>query len=80
MMFYWKRIAPGAYEAIRNGVLVATANRVKDHGEPLWELTILDGTQLRKSSKGNTFNTYCTLGDAKFAYGYAYRMTQEIAA
>jgi len=73
-MFYWKRVYPGIYEARRDGEVVARTERTKDHGEPTWELIILDGTQLRKSSKGNTFTTFCTLGDAKFAYGYAYRM------
>lgn len=73
-MFYWKRTYPGIYEARRNGAIVARAERIKDTGEPVWELTVLDGTELRKSSKGRTCTKYCTLGDAKFAYGFAYRM------
>ncbi len=78
-MFYWKRIKIGTYEARRNGDLVAVAERIKDTGEPTWELTVLDGTELRKSSKGNTFTKFCTLGDAKFAYGHAYRMAHQDA-
>ena len=76
-MFYWKRTYPGIYEARRNGTVVACAKRIRDTGEPLWELTILDGTELRKSSKGNTFTIFCTLGDAKFAYGFAYKMAHQ---
>lgn len=72
-MFYWKRTALGYYEARRNGQVVAVAERIKDTGEPIWELTILDGTELRKSASGKTYTKFCTLGDAKFAYGYAYR-------
>ena len=73
-MFYWKRAALGYYEARRNGEVVAVVERVKNTGEPVWALTVLDGTELRKSSKGNTFTKFCTLGDAKFAYGHAYRL------
>lgn len=73
-MFYWKRISLGYYEARRDGERVATAERIKDTGEPIWELNILDGTPYRQTSSGRVVDTFVTLGDAKFAYGYAYRM------
>ena len=72
-MFYWKRTAIGYYEARRDGKIVATAERVKDNGAPVWELFVFDGTPLPKSSRGSTLRKFCTLGDCKFAYGYAYR-------
>ena len=79
-MFYWKRIALGYYEARRDGVGVARVTRIKDTGEPIWQMDVLDGTELRKTSSGRVCDTFCTLGDAKFAYGYAYRLEQEAVA
>lgn len=73
-MFYWKKIAAGCYEARRDGQRVALIERTKDDGAPIWELAVLDGTPLRKSAKGNVCTKFCTLGDARFAYGHAYRV------
>jgi hypothetical protein len=78
-MFYWKRITIGRYEARRNGEVVATAERIKNTGEPIWELTILDGTDYPTSSTGRMMDKFPTLDRARFAYGHAYRMAHEEA-
>jgi hypothetical protein len=79
MDFYWKRIAPGLYECRRDCELVALIERTVDSGEPIWALTVMDGTYFRPRASGapRALDRFPSLGDAKFAYGYARRMMAE---
>ena len=63
-MFYWKALEAGSYQARRDGVVVATIRRENSTDrKPLWFLEVLDD--------------FARLGDAQFAYGYAYRMLHQ---
>ena len=72
-MFKWRRIANGFHEARRNNVPVARAKRIKDTGEPLWQLLILDETPYSTTASGREVDTFPTLGEAQFSYGFNYR-------
>lgn len=71
-MFKWEKIAAGYYHAIRDGEHVATAERVRDTGEPLWRLLPHDGTPLHVLRSGREHDTFVTLGDAQFTYARQY--------
>lgn len=76
-MLNWKRKAIGYYIANRDGKDVAVATRVRDTGEPLWQLTILDGTPYKTTRSGRVIDTFVTLKDLQFHYG---RLTNGVAA
>ncbi len=74
-MTTWIKRTAGHYHGEENGVVVATIDRVKDHGEPTWELSALDGTILRTRPSGET-RTYieaCSLAEAKQRWDYVRR-------
>lgn len=69
-MTNWKRIAAGYYEAEREGAIVARVKRIKNTGEPVWQLTVLDDTPYSETASGRVIDEYYSLAGAKFAYAH----------
>lgn len=65
-----KKLSYGLYEIIRDGQQVATVEKIVDTGEPIWELTILDGTPYRQTRSGRTIDEFVALSSAIDYYKY----------
>lgn len=66
--YHRHKIANRLYELRRDGVPVAHIKRLDMKGAARWELTPLDGTPIRKSSKRRNLTIFPTLYEANKAY------------
>ncbi len=70
-----QRLSLGYHSIVRDGREVARVNRVDD-ASPLWELIVLDGTDIRLSG-GRHPGDFVTLKDAVRHYTYCARKVSE---